>query len=192
MRISSVLLWAILVPSAVAQIGLDPQTFALTLGAQVEYSPVLIGRTVAIQAHDGPPISNATWRTVAEVPYSQSQYVYSAGCGTLTQSGMTFREAVLREPGDYTNAIYTVNEAYLAYPFLSNATVRIQEPRPESNAMTVAYAQNIYSNSVTAALPPDATAVFFRMWSPDNDPKNAIIQMCTNTLGGAWTNCAVK
>ena len=50
------------------------------------------------------------------------------------------------------------------------------------------YGEGIYSNTVPVTASNDVTAAFFRMWSPDDDPTNALIQVSTNNIGGGWTD----
>jgi len=67
--------------------------------------------------------------------------------------------------------------------------VRILMRRLMSRALAVEYGEGIYSNTVPVALSNDVSAAFFRVWSPDDDPTNAVIQVCTNHLVGGWTDC---
>jgi hypothetical protein len=76
----------------------------------------------------------------------------------------------------------------MGYPFLSNPVVRIHDYALQSNVVAVEYVNGIYSNMVVAAISNDLSAAYFRLWSPDNDPKHALIKVSTDRLDGTWTN----
>jgi hypothetical protein len=182
-----ILLLILTTASAFAQ--LNPKTFELSPLVSHPSDPFdpLARFIFTLQYHPGPPDTNATWLTSSQflAPGSGTHSV-PINIGTLSHNGTTYRLAILREPDNYTNAILSANEVYIPYPFLSNTTVSVERPEEGSELVTIGYEQDIYSNSVTATRSSDAPSAFFRMWSPDNDPVNAIIQMSTNGIGGPW------
>lgn len=166
----------------IESIGLDPDTFILTLVVQVKS-----GQVYAVQAHDGPSDSTnaVVWTTIGTQTASGPTLTFVDDLsGSLSYAGKTYR-------GVIGGSVYTVNEGYIGYPFLTNPVVRFQSD-PISNTIPLQYSQGIYSNTVPVTLSTGPSAAFFRMWSPDNDPKHATIQMSTDRMGAIWTDCATK
>ena len=160
-------------------IGLHPGSFEVTLVVNV--GNVSHGTTYGIEAHTGQPTTNSVdWTLIGTQIATESTLVFTDHLsGPLLHPGKTYR-------GVIDGAIYTVNEAFVGYPRLRDPKVVVCGG-PQSNRAAVAYAEGIYSNTVSITVPDGVRAAFFRMWSPDDDPANAVIQVCTNGLGTNWT-----
>jgi hypothetical protein len=167
----------------IQSIGLDPDTFVVTLVVSVG---VRSGHEFGLQAHDGAPTTNAVaWTLIGTQTASGPTLTFVDDVsGSLSYSGKTYM-------GVISTNVYTVNQEYIGYPFLTNPVVTVRN-QPLCNVIPLQYGEGIYSNTVSVALSNGGTAAFFRMWSPDNDPKNALIQVCTNSFGQGWTNCVTK
>ena len=61
---------------------------------------------------------------------------------------------------------------------------------PGSNGMVVVFRQGAYSKEFSFAPVQGATQGFFRMYSPDDEPTNAVIQHAEAPTG-VWTNVAL-
>lgn len=163
---------------------LHPGTFEVTLVVNVGDVPPI--GTYGVEAHTGQPTTNAVeWTLIGtQVPTGGKLVFVDHLSGSLLHPGKTYR-------GVLNGTVYTANEAFVGYPRLKDPTVRVCGEL-QNNRLAVSYAEGIYSNTVSVKVPDAATTAFFRMWSPDDDPKNAIMQVCTNSLGTNWTTCVIE
>ena len=81
-----------------------------------------------------------------------------------------------------------MNEVFVSYPFLNTPYVNLGTVNSVSNQITVHYGEGIYTNFTVLNLPTNTISAFFRLFSPDKYPTNAIIQFKTNLLSGSWTD----
>ena len=108
--------------------------------------------------------------------------------GSLTHTGKTYRGFVTRSLDAPTNQwITTVNEEFIAYPFLLSPQVAM-EVTGATNELLITYGEGIYSNRVQCPIPVGQAVGFFRMYSTNNDPADAIIQMSTNLEKSIWSD----
>jgi hypothetical protein len=162
-------------------IHLHPGTFEVTLVVNVGNAPS--GQTYGVEAHPGPPTSNTvTWTLIGtQVATGSTLTFVDHLSGPLLHPGKTYR-------GVIGGSVFTVNEGFVGYPRLSNPLVRVSR-QSQGAAFAVDYGEGIYSNTVPVTVPDGVTTAFFRMWSPDDDPTNAVIQVRTNTITGDWADC---
>ncbi|MCE9616590.1 MAG: hypothetical protein K8T26_20130 [Lentisphaerae bacterium] len=157
---------------------LDPQTFQLTL------TVTWMGQTnypFRIQAHDGPPSDSAPWITSAPIFSTNHYYTYHDDLsGSLTTNGKTYR-------GSVGEGVLTINEEFVPYPFMTNPVVSIKQASSGSNTLVVEYADGLYSNSVPMPLPPGTSRAYFRLWSPDVCPSNAVLLVNTSMNASIWS-----
>lgn len=165
-------------------IQLHPGTFEVTLVVNV--GSVGVGRMYGLEAHTGQPTTNAaTWTLIGTQVATGSKLTFVDHLsGPLLHPGKTYR-------GVIDGAVLTVNEAFVGYPRLKDPNVTVCGGL-QGDTLAIGYGEGIYSNTVSVTLPADVTTAFFRMWSPDDDPANAVIQACTNGLGSTWNNCPAK
>ena len=167
---------------------LHPGTFEVTLVVNV--GGVSPGQMFGVEAHTGQPTTNSVeWTLIGTQEATGDKLVFADHLsGPLLHPGKTYR-GVLR--GILGDAIYTANEAFVGYPRLKDPKVKISGGL-QSNNIAVTYAEGIYSNTVSVSIPDGVRTAFFRMRSPDDDPVNAIIQVCTNNLGTNWSTCVAE
>lgn len=165
-------------------IHLHPGTFEVTLVVNVGEHEENI--TYGIEAHTGQPTTNSVdWTLIGTQETTGGKLVFSDHLsGPLLHPGKTYR-------GVINGVTYTVNEAFVGYPRLKDPKVRVCG-KLQNNRLAVSYAEGIYSNTVSVKIPDGVTAAFFRMRSPDDDPKNGVMQICTNSLGTSWTPCVTE
>jgi hypothetical protein len=168
-------------------VGLDPDAFAVTIVINTPREDIFYG----LQAHDGPPVSNATWHVLQEKLGTGTTLTFIDDVsGSLTHSGKTYRGFITLSLGAPTNKwITTVDEEFIAYPFLSSPHVAMELTGP-TNALLITYGEGIYSNRVQYSPPAGQSVSFFRMLSTDNDPANAFIQVMTNLEESIWSDLA--
>ena len=165
-------------------IHLHPGTFEVTLVVNV--GSVQSGRMYGVEAHTGQPTTNSVeWTLIGTQVATGGKLVFVDHLsGPLLHPGKTYR-------GVINGSVYTVNEAFVGYPRLKDPKVRVCGEL-KNNRIAVSYAEGIYSNTVSVKVPDGVTTAFFRMWSPDDDPKNGVMQVCTNSLGTSWTTCVTE
>ena len=81
----------------------------------------------------------------------------------------------------------TANEEFIAYPFLLSPQIALEETGP-ANELLITYGEGIYSNHINYAPPAGQEVGFFRIFSTNNDPINASIQIQTNLVQPTWSD----
>ncbi len=169
---------------------LDPETFIVTLGIGAPAE----GRQYGLLSHHGPPASNSTWHVVGTQLGGRDEITFVDDVtSSLTHSGITYRAFVSLGPvapgtvvTSLESMVTSVNEEFIAYPFLTNPVVTV-ESADTSDELLITYGEGLYSNQVPCTLPQTQAFGFFRMYSTNNDPVNAVIQMNTDLKGGVWS-----
>jgi len=157
----------------IVRASLDPDTFRLTLTITQPWHPF------RIQSHEGPPDDSALWISSAQFqPTNEHYFTYvDELAGSLTTNGRTYRAAL----GDN---LWTINQAFVGYPFLTNPVIRFHSSADSS--IIIGYGDGLYSNAVETAVTSNLPAAYFRMWSSNADPRNAVIQVKTNISDTDW------
>lgn len=162
---------------------LNPNSFEVTISLWV---PKM--RIYTVEACDGSSSdSNATWIALIHIQggVTDEVFTFTDTVSPLSTKGKTYRGAVYND--DNTAAIYTANEIFIPYPYLENPVIRSVNVG-NNNQTTIEYGEGIYSNTVSVALPPNISFGFFRVYSPDEYPTNAVIQLTTNLNSRTWLN----
>lgn len=164
---------------------LDPDTFAVTLVISTPRNDLFYG----VQAHDGPYASNATWQALSERLGTGTTLTFIDDVsGSLTHAGKTYRGFVAEQSGAPSNSwMITANEEFIAYPFLLSPQIALEETGP-ANELLITYGEGIYSNHINYAPPAGQEVGFFRIFSTNNDPINASIQIQTNLVQPTWSD----
>jgi len=167
------------------RVDLEPDTFIVTLMIETLHTDLFYG----IQAHAGPPVSNAVWHVLHERLSTGATLTFIDDVsGSLTHTGKTYRGFITQSLDAPTNQwITTANEEFIAYPFLSSPKVAM-EMTGSTNELLITYGEGIYSNRVQCPIPVRQTVGYFRMYSTNNDPADAIIQMSTNLEKSIWSD----
>jgi hypothetical protein len=176
-----------------SSVALNPDTFIVTLTIATHREDLQYG----ILAHHGSPATNSIWRVVATQPGTSELLSFTDNVsGSLTHTGITycgFLSLGTVAPGTVVTSLQgvvaSVNEEFIAYPFLSHPNVGL-DVTGTTNELRITYGEGIYSNQVVFSLPAGRTSGFFRMLSTNNDPVNAVIQVKTNLSDATWSNAS--
>ena len=167
----------------IQSIHLAPDTFIVTLVINTPRTDLIYG----VLAHDGPSDSNATWQVVGEQPGSGSTATFLDDVsGSLTHTGKSYRGFVSLTPG--APRILTKNEEFIPYPFMNTPVLSVNPTSSPADRLVLTYGETIYSNSVDWNMPSNSNSGVFRMYTPDGDPSNAIIQVAPTLQAGSWSN----
>lgn len=170
----------------IESIQLDPNTFIVTLVINTPRSDWFYG----VLAHDGPGASNATWQVIGEHPGNGSTATFLDDVsGSLTHTGKSYRGFVSDVPDPTPpERVLTKNEEFIPYPFMNTPTLSVNPTFSPVDQMVLTYGETIYSNSVTWSISGDSSSAIFRMYTPDGDPSNAVIQTRPALQEGSWSN----
>jgi hypothetical protein len=170
----------------IQSIRLAPDTFIVTLVINTPRTDLIYG----VLTHDGPSDSNATWQVVGEqIGTGNTATFLDDVSGSLTHTGKSYRGFVSLELGaPPAERVLTKNEEFIAYPFMHTPTLSVSPTSSPNDRVVLTYGESIYSNSVDWNIPSNSDRGVFRMYTPDGDPSNAIIEV-TPTIGeGSWSN----
>lgn len=170
----------------IESVHLDATTFIVTVTICTPRTDLIYG----VLAHDGPAASNATWQAIGEQVGNGSTAVFLDDVsGSLTHTGRSYRGFVSLELGaPPAQRVLTRNEEFLAYPFMNAPTLSVNPTSPATDHIVIDYGESLYSNRVGWTIPGDADHGVFRMYTPDGDPSNAVIQIAPDAQAGSWTN----
>ncbi len=152
-----------------------------------------------VYVHEGPPDAPASpWRALGPIDSTNTASFLHDSAGALSHTGKTYhisgfysgRVSVVIAPfppvasgiaGDIETAFF------LDYPFMTNPVLRAYLPEGSNGLLVVEYQDGLYSNRVSVSVPVGQDAAgFYRLYSPDADPTNAVIEFRNSLRGGTW------
>jgi hypothetical protein len=157
--------------------GIDPRTLQAAVLVAGPFDAILF------QAHYGPPQAGVPWQDLTTVS-SGTEPVIQINLGNVPTNGITFRAVT---PG--TPPVIEIDEAYIPYPFVNTLSLALNtmSNAPPETHLGFTVLGNAYSDALSCSITGSPTVAFFRLFSTNGCPTNAVLQYSTDIKAGTWT-----